>query len=102
MKKLPYWLKGGLILGTIFLITPILSIITSFIIKDSWRGFIIILIRVSLFPVLQLMVLQADGPPVASLLVIIAVINVIFWFLIGCLMGWIIGKIKRKNIQNRF
>jgi len=94
MKKLPHWLKGGVTLGSIFLIIPILLTIVSFVIKDSWK----VLIRASLFPTLQFFSSKLDGPPVASFLVITLVINTVFWFLIGCLMGWIIGKIKMKNV----
>jgi ABC-type nitrate/sulfonate/bicarbonate transport system permease component len=82
------WLKGGLIGAIIFLVLII-----------SWWIYISILMNCLLDPSQLVNVGGADCDTREDIIptLIVFGIPIIFGFLIGALIGWIIGKIKSKK-----
>ncbi|MCX6720906.1 MAG: hypothetical protein NTW11_03825 [Candidatus Staskawiczbacteria bacterium] len=97
-KNWPSWLKGGIILLVTFLLITIILIPFGFIGGKCNAGtfFCMNIPYYSLPTILGVLVyknfINFNSPAVAMLL---ASIN---YFLIGALIGWIIGKIKNKKI----
>jgi len=80
------WLKGGLIFGVIyFLICIIVGIIYLF---DFNPFIVLVLAYFIIFPISYFINLGISF--------ITIIINLIFWFIIGALIGWLIGKINKK------
>ncbi|MBI2558573.1 hypothetical protein HYW20_04575 [Candidatus Woesearchaeota archaeon] len=89
-KDWPYWLKGGVIVLGIYLIAT-LSLLPFGETGGNPR-FPLWLVP-SLFPLFILIEILGDvqiNP---------YIISPIFYFLIGSLIGWIVGKFKSKNVQ---
>lgn len=105
-KHFPTWLKGGILVVSIqiillifvwliFLIILIISSLTNYIpsmeVREFLLGIILLGHLIAFFPGAVLFEL---GLRVEILFV---VESVIIYFLIGALIGWIVGKVKRKK-----
>lgn len=82
MKK-RYWLRGGVTLVVIYL-----AII--FIYPDLWFYFLS-------QPVIHISVIlggsNSDGYPV---MLLVGLLGVLFYWILGSILGWVYGKIKNK------
>ncbi len=105
-KNWPYWVKGGLIFTIlVLLVTFIIGLIAvisySNILFSGKDIFLIYFIIIYLFPSYSLLNVLKHSP--GSFLegdIITAIISSsIIWFLIGALIGFIIGKIKQKKMR---
>src|SRR3989344_2414354 len=105
-KKLPYWLKGGIIgmgigilafLGLwIYSLTIPKSIFTGLMIDNRQPNVLIILL---LIPIgIAVFLTELIGVRNSSILGLIfsLLFSFIIYFTIGAFIGWIIGKVKRK------
>ena|SRR3989344_1812488 len=102
----PYWVKGGLLAVTIYIIVTIILIpfgqVKSGYFKDvpywiMYPNFVGYLLSLSLTPS------PKPGPFLDFMIslnnLLIFIYSAIFYFLIGALIGWIVGKFKSKNVQ---
>ncbi|MEK6885769.1 MAG: hypothetical protein AABX17_02280 [Nanoarchaeota archaeon] len=102
-KNLPTWLKGGIIIG---IIGAILSSLILLFKISSLTGMILF------FFVIFYVLIPACAPKCSSGLcpnpnycssietLIIIILSFVFYFLIGALIGFIISKIKSRNIKS--
>ena len=94
-KDLPYWIKGGVI----FFVFRI--VIGAIIILSSPRGDFGRALMLG-FLDLPITLIIANSPlniNIGSYLmnnVLLTILGLIFWFVIGAIIGWIVGKIKNK------
>ena len=89
-KDLSYWLKGGILSAIIFVIFFLLAIYI-----DSKYGGHPGLVIFPLIPILSgLFTLNVSG---IKFFIIAIPISLIFWFIVGAIIGWIYGKIKNRN-----
>ena len=91
-KKLPSWVKGGIIGGIIGIIPLIYVVIWLVILKNSTLSDIV-LFPVNLVDNLLSTFLYSGGDMGGIIVLFIAPI---FYFLIGALIGFIVGKLKKK------
>lgn len=117
LKNLPSWLKGGIITGSITLISYfILRIIflidsTNLSLPTIIRPFLFtLLILISLlfftFPVIflreifsidnKLLIVSTSGDGLSIVTTLGAILIILMWILFGMLMGWIIWRRKKK------
>ena len=93
-KDWPYWLKGGIIVSVFALIFRLAG--SMFLLFDSSNIFERILSYISFF------LGYPFGIPLANILntgitIIDFILFLIFYSLIGALIGWIYGKIKSRK-----
>jgi membrane protein DedA with SNARE-associated domain len=95
------WVKGGLIGGGIGLLLLILLFIFS---DASWAGYLAVMI------VLPLIILYSVGITSALESCIFSdascgglriLISILIWSLLGALISWLIGKLKKKPILKK-
>lgn len=103
-KKLPYWLKGGIITSVIFIIIPIIIILGVFLIdaifpvpeEFGWYGFIGLWFIT--FPGYLFFgfdgLFRIDG---FREIITTFILSLIIYFIIGSIIGWIYGKIKNRK-----
>jgi len=87
-KNWPYWLKGGLIFEIVLLIQIILTylcLITGFIHGDAANCLVFAISPGLLFTKI------VDG------IIIPIVVNLVVYFTIGTLIGFLFGKLKKKK-----
>lgn len=115
-KKLPYWVRGGIILAGIYLIISFICLVEVQINygKSDWgptgRGtvgyWVIMLLGICLFSIYEKLyffvnklVYNVAHPNTKEFLplLIFIILNSIIYFIIGSIIGWIIGKIKNKQ-----
>ncbi len=103
-KNWPYWLKGGLIFTMLVLLVTfiigLIAVISYSNIPFSGKDiFLIYFIIIYLFPSYSLLNVLKSSP--GSFLegnIITAIItSSVIWFLIGALIGFVIGKIKSSR-----
>ena len=96
-KELSAWLKGGVIGIIIFFVLVIPLLICAF--SCSSEGcigcliFSLPLIFGSIFSWFDIINIEND----ILGYIVIAIINIPLYFLIGALIGWIVGKIRNRN-----
>jgi len=97
-KKIASWLKGGIILGTFQLIVQIILKIFF-----SYDNVLLNLLYTINSPFLELatnfrslcsVVIRIPGFPCAQLSFLGSLIAILVYFIMGALIGWIVGKIK--------
>lgn len=95
-EKIPYWFRGGLILETIYIIIGIISFVLG---KNCTNDFGCLIYVVPLiFPAFLIPSFNSlVGSEGLKFLPVLIITNMIIIFPIGCLIGWIIGKIKSKK-----
>jgi hypothetical protein len=94
-KKLPYWLKGGLIGMFFIIIIFIIGELSGYILYNKW----VIIPILNLFFVPSVIILFQPLYDTNSGLVMgasILLISLILYFIIGAIVGFIINKLKRK------
>lgn len=108
LKKIPYWLNGGIlgviILGIIAIITFIIPSFYNFFYVSEFHGdyftnplgitysFLLSLV----FFLIKGYFTFANQPTPIYISLIIVLLTVIYYFLIGALIGLIVGKLKKK------
>ncbi|MCR4334778.1 MAG: hypothetical protein NUV47_03585 [Patescibacteria group bacterium] len=94
-KKMPYWLKGGVIGGGVLIVSYILSTscLYLFTSSDSW-GLECLLFSIPSIPIINILLSFPSSYSFSSLLIFS--IELVIWFLIGSLIGAIVGYIKKK------
>jgi len=93
MKQKRYWLRGGIILGSIVCFLSIVSII-------PYSPFFIINIILSMphWWIVKLTGYCTGGEScIGTWLIIFSFLYVIEGFVLGSLLGWLYGKIKNRN-----
>ena len=89
-KDLNYWLKGGILSAIIFVIVFLLA----FYLDATYGGHPGLLIF-PLIPILSgLFTLNVSG---IKFFIIAIPISLIFWFIVGAIIGGVYGKIKNRN-----
>lgn len=100
-KRWPYWLRGGVIGVLILVIILFLSIILALIGKVDVilnNPFIYIIVKILASPTSILNLFPIDPINNSILWYCFGIISgVIVYFLIGAVIGWIVGKIKSKK-----
>ena len=115
-KNWPRWLKGGIIFTAIFYIFAILLIIFSIVtLRNSppstpfdFLGIVFLIMILFLLPLIIFAMLFGIAPenifsgmtPSFGQIIILILgllLNTLFIFLVGALIGWFFGKIKSKN-----
>lgn len=100
-KDLPAWLKGGIIgLGIILSVFVINLLLDAFVYSrwppftKEWGMFYFFIASLPLMGLARIL----DNPPLTGLTSawVYSLIVFIFYFLIGAVIGWIVGKIKRQ------
>ena len=98
-KGWSYWLKGGFILGAINVVLSLISLMMSASAEDSiskaFAFFWIALIDYPAFKLAQSFLSSSFDSAFGAFLIAI-IFGTIQWFLIGTILGWIVGKIKSK------
>jgi len=94
-KNWSYWLRGGIISVIIYLILLLITFLCAE--NASGEGFVCLLFFV---PTLLLMPLYQAIFGYPEPVYLAYVFFVIFWFVIGAVVGLIIGKIKRRKMKN--
>jgi len=95
-KEWPAWLKGGVILASFMFVIEVFVLIIGSLIECAGTagtsiGTLCLLLQYLSFAIIPAFFLEfANIHPVFVVLYLI-----VFWFLIGSLIGWIIGKIKK-------
>jgi len=109
MKSKPAWLKGGVILGGIYIFIEIALIVSCIFLASQGPYFLVYLTpSFLLFPlgyffstsyINSLINSFFTGNSFNSLLpfFVFGIINTILFFLIGSIIGFIVGKIKSRN-----
>lgn len=113
-KNLPYWLKGGIITITIYIIVIVISILTTgidcsgeclpiyFILSVPALFpllFIVQLLNFNLETILLQFGLNFSSNPSIKFFIIVFIWSILFYFFIGSIVGWIIEKIKSRKIK---
>jgi len=88
-KDLPTWLKFGIVFSIIDVIFIILGLITS-----SPKEADLMVLHFVQIPLTLIASLFGDGIIQSFTLLILG--GLAIWFLIGAIIGWIVGKIKSK------
>ena len=100
-KKMPYWLKGGLISDSIFIIFGIIGLLDGIYIK-SFLNLEVILSKVSSFFCIFYWLSGCVGEGCGNYLFICPIVDLIVLFMVGALIGFIISKFissgKKKGI----
>ena len=95
----PYWLKGGIIgfIGGIFL--SVLSFLCLSSLEVGGEGFTGLVCFVFILPGALFIFLFSFIDFSNEILVtwMMQIPHLIFWFLVGGIVGWVIGKIKKKS-----
>ena len=92
-KGQPYWLKGAIILASIFII----SLLITMYLDSKFQGHPG-LTTFPLFPVLLYSSASTFGSNKLNLMPFIVAIPLIFYLVFGAIIGWIYGKIKGKQV----
>ena len=99
-KKLPYWLKGGIIGGSIGLLLAIFSNMGTFVLDISYPRSLVYLSYPALY-VSGLLIFSIIGCKsfgcVLLLMPLFGFLVILQGFIIGAIIGWIVGKIKSKK-----
>ena len=93
-KNWPYWLKGGVIGGII----PLGGILIGYLGHESIISGLLYLLFA--FPVAIILGCGLENPnTICSLKAtpFIIILSTIIYFLLGAIIGWIVGKIKNKK-----
>ena len=92
-KNLSYWLRGGIISFILFLILLILSFISPR--SDMGNIFHWVLLGLGLPAYILARFIPLGFGPFSSFFVLI----IPYSFVIGAIIGWIVGKIKSKKLE---
>lgn len=103
-KSMPEWLKGGiLIFPVLILVFLIIGIVMSFSRPINLWDFVFNIVRIptNLFNSLFGYYLSVSTVYSIPLLVINILLSIIFWFIIGAIIGFIYSKCKlnKKNVK---
>jgi len=88
-KELPAWIKGGIILGVLDIILVLYVIISSHPLDAQ-----LLALGIVQFP--SLFLFSWLGQNYTQNIYIISLGGILTWFLIGAIIGWIVGKIRNK------
>jgi len=97
-KKLPYWLKGGIISGGVTFIFIVLFY--SCTILDTKQGSFLCLPFMVLSPIFPFAILFDKINSISQYqlpFVFVPVASTVFWFFVGSLIGSLVGYIKSKK-----
>lgn len=98
-KKLPYWIKGGVIGVLILLLLTSIFLIYDKIYSPEMTPLFGIIALTSII-ILPIMLLLQNTLSDSWILLIFIILTVIIWFLIGAIIGFVIEKIKKKKSHN--
>jgi len=98
-KEWPYWLKGGIMGLIVYLIIFGLFFIVSLNCRKGFCGYISINTVLYFFVSIIFLILNIDIIPYLSnpLAILFILVNLTAVFVIGSLIGFIIGKIKSRG-----
>ena len=91
-KNLSYWLKGGIIGIIVLIILLIIGFILDLTIQSSFFPYTLMMIFIPLIPFV--LIIEAFGIGFED---VIFFITLPAYFIIGAVIGWIVGKIKSKK-----
>jgi hypothetical protein len=99
-----YWLRGGVIIGGIYLIilTAYIIFVLSSNIDPADKSFAFILVVMSGIPLTLILekisfLNKLLDHSLLSTVVIVCFVSIFQWFIIGSFFGWIYGKIVNRN-----
>ncbi len=97
-KNWPYWLKGGVLLAILCLLLSLLLLIPSKIIdSSSLIENIIFLPQIFGFYIAVIAGMVSFAEKAQFPYIFITTVNIIFYFIIGAIIGLIFEKIKNKK-----
>ena len=103
VKKKRYWLRGGVVLGALYILYYIITVIIIPVWEDSIRYGLVHFPGIMIGFATELIQLRVVvGASLTSKeLVIFLILNTIIYFIIGAIIGLIYGKIKKrkKNVK---
>ena len=94
----PYWLKGGIYFLCVVLFILGLDYLLEYVIFQSAGDMGTLpmwIVTMISFPILLLFFFTQDSP----WLILTIILEIIYLFLIGTIIGWIIGKIKMARAK---